>query len=404
MYSLGFWTFFVLFLCLAHVLRAQRHGKDHVDMQSGEATPNVRRRTQGDNNQKNRTTTPYCKSGHWVEGKDNVNIHFAGVTKSFPEFKGEEDLHFQACPVETFMHNCFFHNITERAERLLRRKWEFDDKNCKEFSPHGFLNFITNRKIYFVGDSLMHQIWSQLVCHLYTSIPIRSEVNWLHYKGGTNDIKHHIYNNITCPYGRKEHCHYIQGSNTARATIDTINSTLYFGWFELYDKGHLDRICQEFQMGPNDIIIFNFGVHYNNVGRLTKSHYEEHLQTFADDAKSNNQKTRLFFIESLPQHFTRVNKELANGYFFGPEAATWCDPIGSDELAASRDWRNRLAEQYLSNVVPIIQVATALYSQYDAHLSGDSSLVHFDPGDCTHYCAPSGIFQYIFTMIYNAIL
>jgi len=352
-----------------------------------------------------RKTSPFCKKGSWVEGaNESQNIHYAGVKKPLPEFESEEDLHRRACPVETFMHNCFFHNITARAEKLIRRRWVFEDNRCKDFSAYGFLKAISNRKIYFAGDSLMHLIWNQLICHLYTTVKIDTEVNWVLYKGGTDDVKHHIYNNVTCPFGRKEHCHYLPGLNSMSATIESINSSLYFGWFDGYTRGYLGNICQHFNLGPNDIIIMNFGVHYNNVGRLIKSHYEDHLKMFVSDAKTIS--TPLYFMESLPQHFSRSNGDTQNGYFFDPEATKSCAPIGngSIDVAASRDWRNRLAEQYLNDVVPIIEVASALYSQYDAHVDGDSPLVDFDRADCTHYCAPSGVFHYIFAVIYNTFL
>ena len=52
----------------------------------------------------------------------------------------------------------------------------------------------------------------------------------------------------------------------------------------------------------------------------------------------------------------------------------------------------------------IIKIAHGLYSQYDAHVGGDSKIIDFNIPDCGHYCAQSGIFNFVRRMIFNNIL
>jgi len=198
-------------------------------------------------------------------------------------------------------------------------------------------------------------------------------------------------------------------------SIPSINSTLAFAWIDKYSKGLLPKVANSSvngrKMSAEDAIIFNFGVHYNHVGTKTsysRERYEDDMKLLVSDVQAmsavgpSSLPPRFFFLESLPQHFTTMTH--LDGYFIESEAANYCVPIGSDNEMAAKDWRNRVAERHLGSLIRRIEVARPLYSQYDAHIAGDSQLGDFDPGDCTHYCAPSGIFQLIHSMILNALL
>ena len=73
------------------------------------------------------------------------------------------------------------------------------------------------------------------------------------------------------------------------------------------------------------------------------------------------------------------------------------------------DWRNIIPRKELAGEdVHFIKIARALYSQYDAHIDNKAKelfmiVSHFERSDCTHWVAPSGIFHYILTIIYNTI-
>ncbi len=55
--------------------------------------------------------------------------------------------------------------------------------------------------------------------------------------------------------------------------------------------------------------------------------------------------------------------------------------------------------------IPRIEIAEALYSQFDAQLGGNSSAADFGGlADCTHYCNPSNVFTYVHMIILNNLL
>jgi hypothetical protein len=80
----------------------------------------------------------------------------------------------------------------ERMNRLRRRRWRpdnnkgaesdtpFIDVSAAEFDVHRFLSSIAGKKVGFVGDSVMVQIFSSFVCFLtqYTTSKIIYDYGW----------------------------------------------------------------------------------------------------------------------------------------------------------------------------------------------------------------------------------
>jgi hypothetical protein len=80
-----------------------------------------------------------------------------------------------------------------------------------------------------------------------------------------------------------------------------------------------------FNISENDMVILNFGLHFND-----EKKYGDIVKQFLSDYHNPNKtpiKPKLFFQESMPQHFTRMTAK--NGYYNKYEAATYCDPIGN---------------------------------------------------------------------------
>ena len=122
----------------------------------------------------------------------------------------------------------------------------------------------------------------------------------------------------------------------------------------------------------------------------------------------NNNHAQLFYLQTYPQHF-RIGSKKA-GYWDDKWNSTErrgkrCAPYHDMNVAHHHDWRNRIADTYLKNTtIPIIRVSEGLYSQFDAHVDGDSTLTPFNRADCTHYCLHSAAFDYIHMMTYNHLL
>jgi hypothetical protein len=147
------------------------------------------------------------------------------------------------------------------------------------------------------------------------------------------------------------------------------------------------------------IILVSFGLHYNkdngkNIQEIDNGHYFNHMQLFLLDCQAmlsnSNSSLKVYFIQTFFQHFS--NSE--NGYYNGSSNA--CASFVDDDVAAEKDWRNRIADLLLIPAkIPIIRISSGLKSQWDAHMGH---------GDCTHYCYPSGVFTYIMDVLYNSLL
>ena len=100
-----------------------------------------------------------------------------------------------------------------------------------------------------------------------------------------------------------------------------------------------------------------------------------------------------------------------NGSYFHENASEnrYCGPYQSFHSFYNADWRNRI----LSSIFPqlyetkrVIEIATALYTQWEVHNGLFNHLVR--PGsaavDCTHYCHGSGVFQLVTSSILGSVL
>lgn len=231
------------------------------------------------------------------------------------------------------------------------------------------------------------QIFQSFVCSLYSITKSEMKLQWNHHHDGK------VYTDVTCPL-KEKHCHLWASS----ILFPDAQSSIEFR--DIYDYPPNSLRSWLHDTGPRDVVVINFGLHFND-----KSSFESALQSFSKDlsdyfAMKGNEAPKILFRESLPTHFE--TKTSSAGYFHdkdGQPKGARCVPLpaaASYEQIVADDWRNNLLEKYLNSTgVGLMKVAKALYSQYDAHIDGDSKIVSFEAADCVHYAAQSGVFHYL---------
>lgn len=344
------------------------------------------------------TSSSYCSSGQWIDNyKDNK--HDIQEYKFLSFFKDNyttsKELLMESCPVELFIQNCRYHGISDRSNILLNRKWiPENSSNCIPYKSSNFLSLLRNKKLYMLGDSVMHQVWTTLFCSLYNKQRIIYDIRWLYYD----------HKNI-CLFRNGYHCSYHTSLNVSYFHDIITNTTVYFGWLSpiLTPKSsYIKTIIDIGNLNHNDIILINIGAHYNYGQQFL---YKNHLDLIRSevnklDITSNHIIPTIFFMETFPQHFDSIY----NGYFSDKLNSRQCKSINNTRLInINWDWRNILAKSHFNNtVITLLSISNVLYSQYDAHIARDSLLTKTN--DCTHYCYESDVFRYVHTVIYNEIL
>jgi hypothetical protein len=231
------------------------------------------------------------------------------------------------------------------------------------------LNRFKNSTIHFFGDSVLQQIYQNIVCQLFLA-------------ASTGTFK--------LAWGSKyEGCNFPRGCGQHLITSDVFfpstgtRLTFLFLHWGLYQH-HLNTI----PTGNMNIFVLCFGYHYNDyenkpVRDYDSNDYRSHVNDIKLDVEKYHTKSPVFLIdEPSPQHFAGKNK---NGYWNGKEER--CGPYADAANAKSLDWRvNILNETTFPTNVKIVKVADMLYSQWDAH---------FNDLDCTHWCKLGGALEFI---------
>lgn len=240
----------------------------------------------------------------------------------------------------------------------------------------------------------MAQIWENLVCLLsFDSTP---EI-----------IKDHTKRKKELCKGSIENCvHSTMGKAYFKETNTTIELKIHYKF-----RPKILHIMDSFR--PSDIVIFSIGLHYN-----LKEPFIKALDEFFHDLKAFMTKYRdiqFYYMESTPQHFPTPSGYKA----LGPDMYTVCQKIENQTfsshdsvLMSKLDWRNHYLEQNLrlfkeqnpalSDSLHLLRIAGPLYSRGDAHMVR-SPLFPMFKLDCTHWCSPSGVLDFISREIYNAI-
>lgn len=189
----------------------------------------------------------------------------------------------QACPGESRLYSCSFQGATkERLKKLASRVWQpADEKRCLKFWASSFIESIHNKKVLLIGDSIMFQIYSSLICELLQYTEYSLYMNW----GGNN--QDHCGDDIN-------HCISLRS-----LFITSKNSSISFRRQNKMSINFLlDSIKLDSKLKENDIVIINAGAHYYD------SHYYKNLLlTLKEGVDKEDNLPKLFFLESTPSHF-----------------------------------------------------------------------------------------------------
>eukprot|EP01038_Epipyxis_sp_PR26KG_P011254 gene11254-15100_t len=323
----------------------------------------------------------------------------------------------EACPTQTMFYTRYYFEThpsqsssPHRAFDVESRRFVSQDPECKIVYPYDFLNLLTNRRVILLGDSVMNQIWQTLVCLLVDTEESYVHVDWT--ESSINKIE------WICPFG-KVHCRPAFGT----LRFHESNISIIGVGMDKYSKSHFFNTILYHRLSSEDIVITNLGLHMN-----TQSELDLQLNALFSDLTAATNCTQhsfphIFFLETTPQHFNS-----SNGYYDKNEGFIHCPPLQANYFNQRQnlDWRNIIAKKYIDKYneqvmspkvcastetsirdnhhdqVTLIPIAVPLYSQYDAHID---SFTYSSWGftDCTHWSIPSGVFDFIHSMIYHTI-
>ncbi len=313
------------------------------------------------------------------------------------------------CRALAIRDNCFSHN-PQRADALLHRKFSQKSK-IAPLNPKTILPLLKNNLILFVGDTTMSPVYASVVCHLSQFSEATYNLVWHYDYNNKVQVDEHQHE---CP--NHPSCHLMGGDSYFAATNTTfrfMQLNAYYGRF----KKQLQPIIHGKVAAPAAVVI-NFGVHYDEEER-----FRQDLTSFKEDlAKLQNRHHHTqtpigpwFWLESMPQHFP------GRGYYdvnatqlplkayrtaqahFNLRCEAITDPVAYHKI----DWRNRLVEQIMPDFMRnarLVQIAEALYDQWDAHVDNGDSFRSEAHTDCTHYCTASGVFRYVVQKVISSML
>lgn len=270
--------------------------------------------------------------------------------------------------------SCLTGQLNPNDSRTWAQHWVASDARCMPFHPVNFFTHLQNKTLIFIGDSIMEQIFEQLLLNLYawSNIVSRYIVPPRHME----DSFHEAHVPEVGMFLLRHDLYTYEGFNNFRAQYHV------HGWHD------------------DHIIIFNIGIHYNNA-----SEYEEDLRQLAVELRAEN--NLFLFLQSTPQHFGGDD-----GYYMSTPRSMHlaCQPLTGATLTEqiTLDWRNAIAEEVFRfhPRVRIVRIAAALYERWDSHVEMRSEMfTQLNEADCTHYCVQNrGVFDYIHRMLYNAIM
>lgn len=382
----------------------------------------------------NTDTDDLCSNGRW-EQSDAISIandptqNFVHMYSASYQELADDNARLakwraESCPFEDTVFSCNFNDRDGRADMVKNRRWIPENPQCKPFSPPAFLEVIRNRQVVLFGDSTMRQTWKTIACSLYNvhlpeqegkgSIP-RFYARW-------REVGGYASNHLVCPLYPKQ-CVIDVGIGL----FDGYNSV--FRLMEMhegfYKSGMLQTLVKEMYLTSDDVIVINFGLHYNSDDLIGNPAMHKDLEHFRHDVIDLGSRCpHIFFQESFPQHFTRA--EGNNGYYTSKKGfhQSRCSAIENITFAQQYDWRNTMLDKVLRRMAPtdlvesnsmnssveqernvnIVRLAKGLITQWDAHLDHDNPYNRFSTtGDCTHYCSTSGALRFVVQQLYNSL-
>ena len=220
-----------------------------------------------------------------------------------------------------------------------------------------------------------------------------------------------------CPFAKGAHCH----TDRAIVRFRTHDVQFQFIWHAgVHDHSlsPIESAIGSLGLGARDAVIFNVGLHIKTEERyiaqlkLIQGEVSRLLSRPGDQLRAL---PSINFIETTPQHF-----HTANGYYIPDINANYtsCYPMDGtihptpaySKFERTTDYKNvylreMIREHWGGNPrVGLISTAAGLFSQYDAHLMLSQAFLSQggkELADCTHWCHPSGVHNYLHLQLFN---
>jgi hypothetical protein len=110
--------------------------------------------------------------GKWFDRQLALSLKGYGTSSIWKDWEEE------SCYAEAAVHSCFYQNATNRAEKIARRIWEPQACALINFNAFEFLKRHQSRTIYFVGDSVIGQQYTSLLCLLAGNEVSTNGLHW----------------------------------------------------------------------------------------------------------------------------------------------------------------------------------------------------------------------------------
>mmetsp|Transcript_4768 Transcript_4768/g.12288 ORF Transcript_4768/g.12288 Transcript_4768/m.12288 type:complete len:363 (+) Transcript_4768:163-1251(+) len=225
------------------------------------------------------------------------------------------------------------------------------------------------KEIVLVGDSVMEQLYRQMVCLVHASSPHRTAskgrgllVNPGDYKDNavtySRGLKKRSCRKECYSFGSLRICHYKSRADVLDAKVAP---------------------CL-LQARPNDVYLFNVGVWHHRPETVTAAIIN--FRTFIHQAKANGHiLPRLAFRESSPQHFKTIG-----GHFASGPRGRGCLERQDTEAMAELEFRNRAAVSALKDLDIDVMYMWELLKPWPQHHVGAACRENENICDCTHWC------------------
>lgn len=357
-----------------------------------------------------------CEKGQWAKQalwEQPYISQYARTGFVFNESYSFELFHSQSCPTQPLFYSCYYrdskrstirnssengvHGHAEAAENTV---WiPSNQEQCLQLYPRDFLKILYNRTLLVYGDSVSTSIFGTLVCSLYKTVPF-SEKKWYSYSPFLAFADGHLF-------------------------IKHAKLRLEQRYVSKFDAKHLKSTLTKLDLQPNDVVILNVGLHFNDQV-FYKSTLRDVFDVFVQLNKTRNYMPQILFLSTTPQHFETStgyvnqtvleNQKLRRANLKEPqlnhtETRHECGIENQSKLSNSQiietmregDWRNIIAQQELETYNSNINIQRAHYVSYAEPLYLQSQ-AHIGEGDCTHYCIPSGVFPMIHRFVFNKLI
>lgn len=317
-----------------------------------------------------------CIPGKWIDLGDGHQMDFQfSRTSAYINPKEYID---QACRAEVVIHNGYSLGY-DLAHRLESRMWVADDPSCRPLNRSLFVEALSNRHVLLFGDSVMHEVWSFLVCWLDGHNASSSPVEFINMVREINPAR--------CP-DFVDYCSVISGNAMSKTNRFSLDTQL----FDIHIHTTSAFLFHMRKMRPEDVVVMNWGLHFHLPAQL-----KEHLISIRKGIEMLANPPHFLYLETVQPHFPSPH-----GYYEEARGKNHCIPLANITLAAEQDWRNIIAHQVFakSKHVKMVRIVDALRSEWDAH----SARVKDDTMDCVHLVMFSGAMEFVARSIFNAII